>query len=369
MDVLGAEIPMASTTLPTEGPHGAAADNNEITAHLERGWSLAESGDMRGAAGSAYAALDLDAESSDAYLLLGVVACSEGDPHEGLEFFRKAMSLDPEYIEPMLEAAETLAFRLPEDEADLDEAHDLCDEALALAEERSPEWVDALLLHVELKLLLGEEEGATREAARLRELEPTDASVALRAARLLIDLEDLDAAERLLGRARSLDPDSADVLHATGLLHEAQGEREQSIAAWSRVVELDRQVPSPAWAMSEEEFAETAEQALGALPEALRTRLANVPLLVEDFPAPAQLAEGLDPRSLGLFDGVPYGDQSGSGATPQLSRIYLYRRTIERAVSSREQLVEEIERTLFHETGHFFAITDEELEALLQDPE
>jgi predicted Zn-dependent protease with MMP-like domain len=70
---------------------------------------------------------------------------------------------------------------------------------------------------------------------------------------------------------------------------------------------------------------------------------------------------GLDPRLLGLFEGVSYREDSSLGGAPQLARILLFRKNLERFSGSEDELREEIRTTLLHETGHFFGMSEEDL--------
>ena len=50
------------------------------------------------------------------------------------------------------------------------------------------------------------------------------------------------------------------------------------------------------------------------------------------------------------------------GATPQLTQILLFRRNLERVAQDEEELREEIRTTLLHETGHFFGMSEKDLD-------
>ena len=77
------------------------------------------------------------------------------------------------------------------------------------------------------------------------------------------------------------------------------------------------------------------------------------------------VTDGGDPRMLGFFSGVPYPEQSNiAGAPPHLDRVFLYQRNIERYSRTNDEVEEEIRKTLLHETGHFFGLSEEELEAM-----
>jgi predicted Zn-dependent protease with MMP-like domain len=52
------------------------------------------------------------------------------------------------------------------------------------------------------------------------------------------------------------------------------------------------------------------------------------------------------------------------GGVPHLDTILLFQRNLERVALSHEELEHEIEITLVHEAGHFFGLSEEQLDAL-----
>jgi len=90
---------------------------------------------------------------------------------------------------------------------------------------------------------------------------------------------------------------------------------------------------------------------------------------VQDLPEES-LAEGSDrdevaPDILGLFDGVPL-PETESLDLPQLrpNTIYLFQRNLERAAQDRDDLVEQIRITLWHELGHYLGFEEEDMDDL-----
>ena len=120
--------------------------------------------------------------------------------------------------------------------------------------------------------------------------------------------------------------------------------------------------------MSEAEFAEVIKEAGRALPETFQKHLDDVVVTIEQMPSLAILtAESppLDPRLLGLFSGVPLPDQVNQGPGAELpARILLFQRNLERFAVEREELVEQITITLYHELGHYLGLDEDELEKI-----
>lgn len=101
-------------------------------------------------------------------------------------------------------------------------------------------------------------------------------------------------------------------------------------------------------------------RALARLPRVFRDRLENVVVLVDEEP-PAFAAEP-DTTLFGLYEGTPLPER-GSGYSFQLpDRITLFRGPIERACRTDAQLLHEIRATVVHEVGHFFGLSDAEIE-------
>src|SRR5579883_1541287 len=144
-----------------EDPQGGTLDvssvapMDQLTAHLDRGWDLVSRGEYAQAMLSAQHVIELAEEAPEGYCLLGAIRAAEGDHEQAMEHFREAMELDPEYLDPILYAAEISLHP----RADFDECIRLCDEALALlSEEHGEEEVDARLLKVEALLAKGDED-------------------------------------------------------------------------------------------------------------------------------------------------------------------------------------------------------------------
>jgi len=110
--------------------------------------------------------------------------------------------------------------------------------------------------------------------------------------------------------------------------------------------------------LSREEFDELVEQAVAQLPRVFREKLSNVSIVVEDLP-PQGERDG--DALMGLFEGIPMTEKSVFQAAGP-DRVFLYQRNIESACRTRKELVREIRLTLLHELGHYFGLSEEELE-------
>jgi tetratricopeptide (TPR) repeat protein len=343
--------------IPPAAPMAQARGMDAISAHLDRGWDLLQRNDFAGAQRSASEVLKLDARSPEAYTLLGAIAAAQGHTDEALQNYEQAMELDPDFIDPLLYAAETFMWPLE----DYEQALELCVQALEIAEEED-EFLDALLLKAEAELGLGDDEAALRTLEELPPVDFPEPVYHLRAARTLLDLGQGEAAMEHYERALERDPSLTEAVHGLGLCAEERGDREALIRHFLKVWELDQKEPQAPWGISPERFEELCTQILTELPERIRTLLANVPLVASDYPSRELVAEGSDPRMLGLFAGVPYPDKQNVGGTPHLDCIFLYQRNIERVARSVAEVELEIKKTIVHEAGHFFGLSEEELD-------
>jgi predicted Zn-dependent protease with MMP-like domain len=117
--------------------------------------------------------------------------------------------------------------------------------------------------------------------------------------------------------------------------------------------------------MSPQEFRRLVSQAIASLPSAVVQQLENVEVVVEDWPTPAELeVAGLEPPEtlFGLYTGTPLTERGSSYGMVLPDKITLYQRSIEEACRTIDQVREQIRITLMHEIGHYFGLSEGELE-------
>ena len=121
-----------------------------------------------------------------------------------------------------------------------------------------------------------------------------------------------------------------------------------------------------AYHVSRERFDQLVGDALQRVPERYRRRLRNVRIVVEDFPGEEESGQAGVPRHelLGLFVGAAYQGNGGffDIPVPLPDSIFLYQKNLEAICRSEEQLMGEIRLTLLHEVGHYFGMSEEQLE-------
>lgn len=116
-----------------------------------------------------------------------------------------------------------------------------------------------------------------------------------------------------------------------------------------------------------EEFEQLVAQALDNLPEAIHEKLANVEVVVADWPTPAELRSvGMRPGQLllGLYQGVPLTKRGAHYGLVLPDKITIFQGPIERVCRSREDVIRQVQHTVRHELAHHFGIDDDRLREL-----
>ena len=110
--------------------------------------------------------------------------------------------------------------------------------------------------------------------------------------------------------------------------------------------------------MDEVEFEELVEAGIASIPRRLSKAMRNVAIFIEDDCPPG------GPVLLGLYQGIPLTQRGEWYAGVQPDRITIFRRPILRYCWTREQVVEQVRKTVVHEVGHHFGIDDARLHEL-----
>lgn len=117
--------------------------------------------------------------------------------------------------------------------------------------------------------------------------------------------------------------------------------------------------------ISREDFERLAEKALETLPGEYRKYFTNITITVEDYPSneDAGRVNARRENLLGLFSGVPHPRKGGFFEIPYPlpDRIILFQKNIEGICSSEKELIEQIQKTLIHEVGHYFGLSEKDL--------
>jgi predicted Zn-dependent protease with MMP-like domain len=98
------------------------------------------------------------------------------------------------------------------------------------------------------------------------------------------------------------------------------------------------------------------EAALDSLPERLGRLMSNVAVMVQHEPGP--------PGLLGLYEGIPLTSRTTGYAGVLPDRITIYRLAICAVCETEDEVIDQVRRTVVHEVGHHFGITDTRLTEL-----
>ena len=103
--------------------------------------------------------------------------------------------------------------------------------------------------------------------------------------------------------------------------------------------------------MTDEEFEVAVAEALDAMPERFMEALRNVAIVWEEEPSAYHLGHDEEWGAEGYDDDIP-------------DVITVFKGPHERCFDSREEIVEEVGKTIIHELGHYFGLNEDQLAAM-----
>ena len=122
--------------------------------------------------------------------------------------------------------------------------------------------------------------------------------------------------------------------------------------------------------MTDEEFERVIAEALDSIPEQFLEVLENVAVVAQDEPDDEHFDVLDDPESLGgsvlgdellgLYDGIPLTER-GEYYENIPDVITIFKGPHERSFDTREEVIDEVRKTVIHEIGHYFGLDDERL--------
>ena len=117
--------------------------------------------------------------------------------------------------------------------------------------------------------------------------------------------------------------------------------------------------------MTRSEFEQCVKDAVATIPPKFRRAVSNLAIVVEDEPSDALLEEmEIEPPDtlFGLYQGTPLTERTWGYGNTLPDRITLYQGPIEDASENDDDVVVCIGETLIHELGHYFGLSEEEIE-------
>jgi predicted Zn-dependent protease with MMP-like domain len=119
--------------------------------------------------------------------------------------------------------------------------------------------------------------------------------------------------------------------------------------------------------MTRQEFSALVDEALMEIPARFRAAMENVAVVVEDEP-PLHVLEDLDIEPggtlFGLYHGTPLTERGWGYGNTLPDRISIYQRPIEEACEDDEEIRDCVAETVIHEFGHYFGMSEEEIEEI-----
>jgi predicted Zn-dependent protease with MMP-like domain len=119
--------------------------------------------------------------------------------------------------------------------------------------------------------------------------------------------------------------------------------------------------------MTRAAFEHHVSDALATIPKRFRDAMRNIAIVVEDEPTATLLREmEIDPPDtlFGLYQGVPLTERRWDYGNALPDRIVLFQGPHERESRDEDDVVTSIGETLIHEIGHYFGLSEEEIEAI-----
>jgi predicted Zn-dependent protease with MMP-like domain len=114
-------------------------------------------------------------------------------------------------------------------------------------------------------------------------------------------------------------------------------------------------------------FERHVAEALASIPRRFRDAMQNIAIVVEDEPSRSLLAEmEIEPPDtlLGLYQGTPLTERAWGYGNALPDRVLIFQGPHERESEDDDDLVTAIGETLIHEIGHYFGLSEEEIEEI-----
>ena len=118
--------------------------------------------------------------------------------------------------------------------------------------------------------------------------------------------------------------------------------------------------------MDRKAFEQLVAEALRSIPPHFRKAMQNIAIVVEDEPHQDLLYDmEIEPDTLlGLYQGTPLTERTSGYGNVLPDRVLIFQGPHERAADDEDDLVVAIGETLIHEIGHYFGLSEEEIEAI-----
>jgi predicted Zn-dependent protease with MMP-like domain len=115
------------------------------------------------------------------------------------------------------------------------------------------------------------------------------------------------------------------------------------------------------------QFENLVAEALASIPRRFKKAMQNIAIVVEDEPSAELLEEmEIEPPDtlLGLYQGTPLTERGWGHGNALPDRVLIFQGPHERDADDEEDLVVAIGETLIHEIGHYFGMSEEQIEEI-----
>ena len=126
-------------------------------------------------------------------------------------------------------------------------------------------------------------------------------------------------------------------------------------------------IPDPKDVVNREQFEGVVADALRRIPRRFREAMQNIAIVVEGEPSRALLREmEIEPPDtlFGLYQGIPLTERHWDHGNTLPDRILLFQGPHEREAIDEQDLIDSVCETLIHEMGHYFGLSEEEIEEI-----
>jgi predicted Zn-dependent protease with MMP-like domain len=119
--------------------------------------------------------------------------------------------------------------------------------------------------------------------------------------------------------------------------------------------------------MKASRFEALVREALDGIPRRFRAAIRNMAVVVEEEPSPELLEEmEIEPPDtlFGLYQGTPLTERTWDYGNALPDRIVIFRGPILDSCETEDEVVDAVAETMIHELGHYFGLSEEEIEAI-----
>lgn len=243
------------------------------------------------------------------------------------------------------------------------------DEAAALARKATRKWPqdgEAWVLAGMVAAEIEAPDEAVMAFGRALALDADDVDALVGRAGAWLDLADTDKALADARAAVALAKDDAEAHHVLATALELAGRGKEADREYERAERLDpERFPQP-YRVPRRDFDRMVRRAIEKLPPHVHAAIENLSIGVKDHPGAEEQLPGEKPLSLqllGVFQGASLREQTTEDpwttATPGV--ILVFQKNLERMCATREELVEQITITVFHEVAHYLGMDEDEV--------